>query len=94
MDIGLALGTSQTGLTMAAMIVDTSGGDVGSEITSGFTEIGQGNYLWHCTTMPDDHRGGVKFYEDGVPGTILAFVAINPEEIETIGEMGHPVLMS
>lgn len=82
LDFSLSLGGSKTGLTMAAMIVDISGGDVGSEVTSGFTEIGQGYYLWHYASIPDAHRGGVKFYEDGVAGTILAFVAINPEEAE------------
>ncbi len=84
LDFSLSLGGSKTGLTMAAMVVDTSGGDVGSEVTSGFTEIGEGFYLWNYASVPDAHRGGVKFYEDGVAGTILAFAAINPEEAENL----------
>lgn len=82
LDFSLALGSSKTGLTMACQLVDTSGANVGSEVTTGFTEIGQGYYLWNYASIPDAHRGGVKFYEDGVAGTILAFAAINPEEAE------------
>lgn len=84
LDFSLALGTSKTGLTLAAQLVDTAGADVGAEVTSGFTEIGQGYYLWHYASIPDAHRGGVKFYESSVPGTILAFAAINPQEAERI----------
>lgn len=82
LDYSIALGPGMTGLTLAAQLVNTSGASVGSEVTTGFTEIGDGNYLWHYTAFPDGHRGGVKFYEDGAPGTILAFAAINPEEAE------------
>lgn len=84
LDISLALGSSQTGLVLAAQLVDTTGASVGGEVLTGFTEIGNGNYLWHYIAFPDGHRGGVKFYESGVPGTILAFVAINPEEAENL----------
>ena len=86
LDFSLSLGSSKTGLTMAAQLVDTSGSNVGSEVTSGFTEIGTGFYLWHYASIPDDHRGGVKFYEDGVAGTILGFAAINPEEGEHLDQ--------
>ena len=81
---GLALGTSQTGLTLAAQLVDTAGGNVGGEVTTGFVELGQGNYTWTYAGIPDGHRGAAKFYEDGVPGTILAIAAINAEEGERL----------
>lgn len=84
LDFAIVLGSTKTGLTLNAQIVDTAGADTGAAINSGFTEIGNGNYLLHLTTIPDDHRGGIKFYEDGVPGTILAFAAINPEEAENL----------
>jgi len=35
LDFALALGEGKAGLTLAAQIVDTSGGDVGSEATPG-----------------------------------------------------------
>lgn len=82
LSFSLALGGSKAGLTMAAQLVNTSGGNVGSEVTSGFTEIGEGYYLWNYASIPDNHRGGVKLYENGIPGTILAFAALNPEEAE------------
>lgn len=85
LDFSLVLGSTKTGTALAAQIVDTSGANVGAAITTGFTEIGSGNYLWHCTTIPDDHRGGVKFYANGSPTPVLAFAAINPEEAENTG---------
>lgn len=81
LDIPIALGSSQTGLTLEAQLVNTSGADVGSAVTTGFTEIGLGNYLWHYASFPDGHRGGVKFRLSG-GGTLKAFTAINPEEAE------------
>jgi len=87
LDFSLALGGGQTGLTLAAQLVDTAGSDVGSEVTTGFTEIGEGFYLWNYAAIPDDHRGGVKFYQGGVPGTILAFASVNPEEGEDVASI-------
>lgn len=81
LDIALALGSSQTGLTLSAQLVDTTGANVGGAIGTGFVEIGQGNYLWHYAAFPDGHRGGVKF---SAGATLKAFVAINPEEAERV----------
>jgi len=78
----ISLGSAKVGLTLAAQLVDKTGANVGTEITTGFVEIGGGNYLWYYDGFPDNHRGGVKFYEVGAPGAILAFAAINPEEAE------------
>lgn len=82
LDIPIVLGSSQTGLTLKAQLVDSSGVNVGSEVTTGFTEIGGGAYLWHYTAFPDAHRGGVKFYTGTLPSGFKAFAAINPEEGE------------
>jgi hypothetical protein len=81
-NIDIGLGTSKTGLTLVAQLVTSAGADSGSAITTGFSEIGAGNYLWTYAAFADDFRGGVKFYESGVPGTVLAFTRINPEESE------------
>ncbi len=78
LSFSLALGSAQTGLTLNAQLVDTAGADVGSALTSSFVEIGDGFYLWTYDSFPDGHRGGVEFYEQGVPGTILGFISINP----------------
>ena len=81
-NINLALGTSKTGLTLVAQLVTSAGVNSGTAITLGFSEIGAWNYLWTYDSFADDFRGGVKFYESGVSGTILAFVGINPDEVQ------------
>jgi hypothetical protein len=82
LDFAINLGASQTGLVLKAQLVNTSGANVGSEITTTFTEIGFGQYLGHLTGIPDGHRGGVIFYTGSLPSGFKAFAAINPEEAE------------
>ena len=82
-NIGIVLGTSKTGLTLKAQLVDTSGANVGSSVTSGFTEIGLGNYSWYYTSFPDSFRGGIKVLNNG-DSSLLAFVAVNPEDAENL----------
>jgi hypothetical protein len=81
LSIGVSLGSSKAGLTLRAKLLDTNG-NAGSEISSGFVEIGSGNYLWTYDGFPDGFRGGVKFYASGAEGTVLAFCALNPQEVE------------
>lgn len=78
LSVPIALGSSKTGLTLTATIIDTSGATV-STTGSGFVEIGSGNYLW-TGSLPDNHRGAVVFTGTGV----AVIAAINPEEIEKI----------
>ena len=80
LDFTINLGSAATGKTLNAQIYGTDGGAVGDPITTGFIELGTGKYHLHCTTIPDNHRGGIKFYESGIPGTILTVASINPEE--------------
>lgn len=82
LDISLALGSSKTGLTLNAQLVDSVLANTGSAVSSGFSEVGNGYYLWHYESFPDNFRGGVKFYEQGSPSSILTFVSINPQETE------------
>jgi len=77
------LGSSQTGKTLAAQILDTAGGDVGSEITS-IVEIGAGWYGKKVTTIPDAQEGFIKFYESGSPSTPKIVFSIAPDEGERI----------
>lgn len=78
--VGLA-----TGLTdLHAQLVDTAGVSTGSAISTGFAEIGSGCYLWHCVSFANGFRGGVKFYRAAAPSIVLAFAAINPEEVESV----------
>ena len=75
----IALTTSDTGLTLYGQLVDTAGTNVGAQITTGFTEIGSGNYLLSVTAVPNNHRGGLEIYNNA-NDALLAFGAINPEE--------------
>lgn len=75
----LALGATFAGRTLKAQFATASGQVVGVAITSGFAEIGAGNYLWSAT-LADDFRGAVLF-EDAADSTVLAVSAINPEEM-------------
>jgi len=81
LDITLALGTSKTGLTLAAQLTDSSGVNTDSEIIAGFVEVGKGYYTWTYSSFADSFRGGIKFYSLGSPTDVLAFTTINPEEL-------------
>lgn len=75
------LGSTKTGLTLTATIVDTTGATV-SSTTSGFVEIpATGIYLWNGT-IPTGHRGAVIFTGTGV----VTAASINPEEFELESE--------
>lgn len=77
-----------SGLVLKASLVDTEGVDVSghTNITTGFTEIGDGFYLWYYESFPDDFRGAARFCTttDSAPLTILA---INPEDSESIASI-------
>ena len=82
LSIPIVLGAAATGKTLKAQLVDTAGADVGSAVTTGFVEIGKGNYGWTYAAFPDGFRGFVKVYEGTLPAGLLAVAAINPEEAE------------
>lgn len=80
---GLSLGVANAGIAdLRAQLVDDAGTNVGSAVSTGFVEIGNGFYQWNYASIPDDHRGGAKFYSNAAPSTFLAFAGINPEEAE------------
>lgn len=91
MDIGIDLGVTEVGLTnlLRLQLINYDGNNLGSAIqnnppTSIITEIGDGMYLWHYESFPDDFRGGIKIFNSTDPLTILGFSAVNPEDIEKI----------
>jgi hypothetical protein len=76
------LGLSMTGKTLRAQLKDTSGANVGGVVTTGFIELGGGEYGW-LGSIPDGFRGYVVFSDNGT----LAYYcssAINPEETGTV----------
>lgn len=80
--VGLNLGAANSGLTLEAQLKSSAGANVGSAITTGFTEFGaSGNYQWFTNAMPDGHQGGIVF-QVSPGGAVKTFVAINPAEVE------------
>jgi hypothetical protein len=77
----IPLQSSQTGLTLSAQLTDTTGTNSGAAITTGFAELGNGFYLWYYASFASQFRGSVKFLS---AGTIVAALAINPEEAENL----------
>jgi hypothetical protein len=71
------------GLLLQAQLVDITGVNVGSVVTTGFVEIGLGNYLWTYDQFPDNFGGGVIFSQ--ISGPLLAFTSINPIQISPNG---------
>ena len=93
LDYDFYIGSQNTGLTIHGQLLNTDRTTQGSEITTGIGEINNGHYLAHITTIPDDHRGAIKFYESGSPDTSLATFAINPEEGEYLGIVENSVTL-
>ena len=78
---GISLGTGRQSSTLRARLLNASGSPINSEITTGFSNVGGGNYLL-TTDIPDFHRGAIKFYEPGSAASPLAIAPINPQTAE------------
>lgn len=76
----VSLGPYDTGLILGAQLIDTAGNNVGSAITNGWVEIGNGHYML-TTEIPDGHRGAIYVYDTDNPNFILEAGAINPEDV-------------
>lgn len=92
--ISVNLGSPFAGLTLAAQLIRSDGVNITSLISEGFTEIGEGYYLWEYTNFPQNFRGGVKFYDQADTSKVLSFIDVTAESVfacasnETcIGEM-------
>lgn len=70
------LGGGNTGKTLKAQLIDTDGDPVGGQIVSGFTEIGNGIYMWFYSEFGDTFQGGAKILDN--TETLMTFIAINP----------------
>jgi len=82
LNYSISLGGAKIGLNLGAQLIDSDGLDVGALIIADFTEIGNGNYLWHYESFPNNFRGGIKFYDQLDLVNVLSFTSINPEEAE------------
>lgn len=84
--VSVNLGLGETGVVLNAQLIDTSGSNVGSLITTGFVEVGNGTYLWDYSLVPDDFRGGVVFTDSGT-SEVVSIMSLSPEDVELIGEI-------
>lgn len=75
----LSLGKGKVGLTLNAQKTNASGVNLDSPITTGFTEIGDGFYVWNYN-LSLDFQGCVKFIDEDTD-EVLAFTSINPNQL-------------
>jgi hypothetical protein len=68
------IGGLATTLTLSAQLITTAGAPSGVAVTTGFYEIGGGDYTW-TGTIPDDFQGAVTFSISG--GAYQTAAAIN-----------------
>ena len=86
-DFTIQLGCTKTGLsaTLLATLVNSSDVVYAADIATNAVEFGtSGAYHWHYSSMPNGFRGAIVFHTGAWAGTptILATVAINPQEVE------------
>lgn len=81
--IAIVLGPSKAGLTdLVYQLTDVAGDPYGDPVEDACVEIGGGNYhlpLW----LLSNFTGGVKIYSAQHPDTVLAFAAIDADDILT-----------
>jgi hypothetical protein len=71
-----------TGLTLKAQLLDGDFENVGSVVTTGFSEIGDGRYLWAYASYPDGFSGGVNIIDDA-DESVIAYADITPADFLT-----------
>ncbi|HEX4124500.1 MAG TPA: hypothetical protein VHY37_07215 [Tepidisphaeraceae bacterium] len=78
--INISLGLGSTGLSLKAAIYTASSGlaFTTKDIATGFTELGDGNYVWYYAAMPDSFVGFVQFYT-GTIGSASNFDGVTLE---------------
>ena len=79
----LSLGKGKTGVVLNAQKTDIDGNDVDAIITTGFTEIGSGFYIWNYS-LNNDFQRCIKFI-DSSSNEVLAFTSINPSQLSPNG---------
>lgn len=73
-----------TGATdLRAQLLNPDGTNSGAAISTGFADLGGGQYLWDYSSYPDGFYGAVAFYRASAPGTRWIH-AINPQEGENL----------
>ncbi|CAN0480258.1 unnamed protein product, partial [Phaeothamnion confervicola] len=76
----IGLGSNRTGLTLKGQLYDSAGATVGSEITTGFTELGGGDYEIDHSNCPDGFIGRILVYTGTLPSGYRASTTISPAD--------------
>jgi hypothetical protein len=79
-EITIQLGDQLAGKTLLAKLIDSTGATL-APITSRFTDLTGGNYLFHTDSIPCDFRGAICFSESSDPTTILAVTSVNSADL-------------
>lgn len=89
--ITLPFGSSYPSLTLQAQIKDSAGTDVGAAITTGFVNLGNGDYYWRYAAFADGFDGIVVFTSTAgatpavtMPATVSPADALVPVDSATI----------
>ena len=80
--VAILLGPANDSLTLNAQLVDSDGNDFGNLITTGFTNLGDGNYQWVWPSMPAGFRGTIQFI-DQATAVVLSTYGID-EQMEKV----------
>lgn|GEM_PF-4386135 len=64
--IPIVLRSSQTGLTLTGKLFDADGVQSGSDLTTGFVEVGSGLYEWRGD-VADDFSGSLRVFSGATP---------------------------
>lgn len=88
--------TDAAGQSLCARLLNVQGQQVGSDITTGFVDLGDGYYLWTYDDFDETFRGAVAFYDTSTsPPTLKAVAAINPEVLNLLAvplaQQAYPV---
>lgn len=74
-DFIINLGPTDTGLTLKAKLYDRSNSQVGSDITTGFIELGIGAYYWLYSGFSDSFVGTIRVYSGATFQAAIPFNA-------------------
>lgn len=85
--IGLSLGSTLTSKNLRGQLLTTAGATTGSEIDTGFTEIGNGHYIFDYSSYPSEFRGALVVYPSGGAYTSgYLTMGFNPEDFEYVDQ--------
>lgn len=86
-NFSLNFGPGAAGLTLNGQLYDSGGNTVGSAITSGFVDLGDGLYSYIHSSIPDGLRGTFKVWAPSDADLGSIGLALNPEGAEDVADI-------